>query len=199
MKQEERVLLFEKLSYALKLLHLIISHLCSSRKTQAQIPSALNLQSSSTLGTGYVKTHQERLDRDEDKEVRYAMDGRNQKGKGKRKRGNQVFNSGATDESDVDDGMKVIPEDAERDEELGSEGEDYEGRTRSNPVVLVDSGFSTSEVTSQQKITKIEVGSALQRNADGTVVGPRISRRKLKGTQVGCALIRRPSTTNVAL
>jgi ATP-dependent RNA helicase DHX37/DHR1 len=57
---------------------------------------SVNLQSSSTLGTGRAYTHQERLDKAEDKEVRKALDGRS----GKRKRHNDQF---VVEEPDTDD------------------------------------------------------------------------------------------------
>ncbi|OBZ71658.1 putative ATP-dependent RNA helicase PB1A10.06c, partial [Grifola frondosa] len=62
LKKEERLVLFEKLF---------------TRKSQAQVSTALNLQSSSTLGTGRPATHQELLDKQEDKDIRRAMDGSN--------------------------------------------------------------------------------------------------------------------------
>ncbi|KAJ4482133.1 P-loop containing nucleoside triphosphate hydrolase protein [Lentinula aciculospora] len=65
LKKEERVTLFEKLS-----------------QSQAQLPSSIHLQSSSTLGTGKSITHQDLLDRQENKEIRRAIEGRS----GKRKR-----------------------------------------------------------------------------------------------------------------
>ncbi|KAK7056793.1 putative ATP-dependent RNA helicase DHR1 [Paramarasmius palmivorus] len=80
LKKEERVQIFEKLS-----------------QSQAQISSSLELQSSSTLGTGRTTTHQEQNDKSEDKEVRRALEGRG----GKRKRNNDVYD--VVEESDADD------------------------------------------------------------------------------------------------
>lgn len=62
--------------------------------------------------------------------------------------------------------------------------EEEEGMSRSNPVVIVDSGFSTAPAASISTVTQIEVGSALQRNADGSAVTPRISERKPKQARV---------------
>ncbi|KAL4251928.1 hypothetical protein ABKN59_002637 [Abortiporus biennis] len=166
LKQEERVVLFEKLS-----------------KTQASLPSALDLQSSSTLGTGYAKTHKERIDKEEDKTLRKTITGVST-GKGKRKRGGQAYTSGATDSEEEDfdkeEGVRVSEESYDNVEETQEEL----GKTRSKPVVVVDSGFSTVDLTLQPNVTKIEeAGSALRRNADGSIAAPRISQRKPKGTK----------------
>lgn len=150
----------------------------TSRKSQAELPNILALQSSATLGTGAAKTHQERLERDEDKQVRQAMDRTSQgKRKGSKQRRRQPAHSapsGLTDESG--DGM---------DSDVGMVfNEEEEGMSRSNPVVIIDSGFSTAPAASVPTVTQIEVGSALQRNADGSAVAPRISERKPKQAKV---------------
>ncbi|THH27990.1 hypothetical protein EUX98_g6197 [Antrodiella citrinella] len=156
LKSEGRVVLFDKLS-----------------KSQAELPNTLGLQSSSTLGTGAAITHLERIERDEHKATRRAFDGSSQKKKGKKQRNRfsgHVAPSGVTDESDVEDS----------DAEMLSADEE-EGKSRSNPVVIVDSGFSTAPAASVPSINQIpEVGSALQRNPDGSVMAPRISARKTK-------------------
>ncbi|ESK95022.1 dhx37 protein [Moniliophthora roreri MCA 2997] len=77
LKKEERVQILEKLS-----------------QSQAQIPSSLHLQSSSTLGTGKTSTHQERNEKLEDKEMRRVLEGRG----GKRKRNNDFYD--VVEESD---------------------------------------------------------------------------------------------------
>lgn len=160
-----------------------------TRKTQAQLPNALHLQSSSTLGTGYVKTHQERLDKDEDKEVRRIMDGRQVKTKGKRTRGRNLFSGNALYASDEeksdgenDDHMESSSNQAKVDDRQIDEGD---GSSKSKPVVLVDTGFSTSKVLSLPAVTKIsEVGSALRRNDDGSMAVPHVSKKIPKGTKV---------------
>lgn len=75
------------------------------RQSQAQLPSTIHLQSSSTLGTGRVSTNKERLERLEDKEVRRAVDGRTGK---RHRRGDDydVLLPGNSDAED-DDGMDV--------------------------------------------------------------------------------------------
>ncbi|KAI0926970.1 hypothetical protein AcW1_007657 [Taiwanofungus camphoratus] len=166
LKQEERVLLFEKLS-----------------KSQAQLPTTLQLQSSSTLGTGKTITHKDLLDKQEDKEVRKAMDGR--AGKGKRRRRNltssAVYDSDDDDDTDGDRHMRVDIDDVQIEERADPHEE--EGMSRARPVVVVDSGFATTVLPAEETVatplTSI-VGSALQRNSDGSVVAPRIVKRKPK-------------------
>ncbi|KIK69520.1 hypothetical protein GYMLUDRAFT_33890 [Collybiopsis luxurians FD-317 M1] len=89
LKKEERVQLFEKLS-----------------QSQAQLPSSIHFQSSSTLGTGKPTTHQERLDKLEDKQVRRALDGRS----GKRKRHDGLFEVVEADTDDDQDDLDSIAE-----------------------------------------------------------------------------------------
>ena len=147
-----------------------------SSKSQAEIHSVLGLQSSSTLGTGAAKTHQDRLDREEDKEIRRAFDG-TALGRGNKRRRRQPKHEVAYDATDESDGIESVVGAMSVDEE--------EGKSRTNPVVIVDSGFSTAPVDSGPKITLIgEVGSALQRNADGSTVAPRISKKKPKQQKV---------------
>ncbi|KAJ3556480.1 hypothetical protein NM688_g2004 [Phlebia brevispora] len=159
LKQEERVVLFEKLS-----------------KTQAQLPNALSLASSATLGTGRAITHKELVEREEHHEVKRTMHGRSHAGKRKR--------SALTYDSPVDE---YASDDAREDSEKDFDGamavesrepESTPGSSRANPVVLVDSGFST-KVEVPTPVTTM-VGSALQRNADGTVVAPRVVKKKKK-------------------
>lgn len=148
-----------------------------SRKSQAQVPSALNLQSSATLGTGSAKTHKEILDHQEDKDIRHALSG--QTSKRKRKRKGPAYTSGASDdsgndESDFDDGMQVDEQDEPSDDD------DELGKSRSRPIVVVDSGFSTAPATSEVAVTKIssEVGSALKRDVNGKAVAPAVKKAK---------------------
>ena len=148
-----------------------------SRKSQAQVPSALNLQSSATLGTGSAKTHKEILDHQEDKDIRHALSG--QTSKRKRKPKGLAYTSGASDdsgndESDFDDGMQVDEQDEPSDDD------DELGKSRSRPIVVVDSGFSTAPATSEVAVTKIssEVGSALKRDVNGKAVAPAVKKAK---------------------
>ncbi|EMD39965.1 hypothetical protein CERSUDRAFT_92451 [Gelatoporia subvermispora B] len=165
LKQEERLVLFDKLS-----------------KTQAQLSTALHLQSSSTLGTGKPSTHKERLEKDEDKEVRHAISGV----KGKRSRIRDAYSRHSAKESDEeDDGLPTEFMQVDQEERATASPQPEEGSSRATPIVVVDEGFSTHQVLEGPKISVI--GSALQRNADGTVVAPKIVTRKSKGAKASFA------------
>ncbi|KAL0579130.1 putative ATP-dependent RNA helicase DHR1 [Marasmius crinis-equi] len=137
LKKEERVQLFEKLS-----------------QSQAQIPSSLQLQSSSTLGTGRVRTHQEITDRVEDKEVRRALDGRT----GKRKR-HEIF--------DVVDGS----------DDEGSDVSELADEAPSKSAQI-------SNVTANDTASQPVVGGALKRDANGNVVAPKVRQPSQKNKSV---------------
>jgi ATP-dependent RNA helicase DHX37/DHR1 len=136
--------------------------ICS--QSQAQVPT-LNLQSSSTLGTGKISTHRERLEKLEIKEARRVLGGRS----GKRRRNNDSHDAHGPSSSD-------------------NEGEntdcsviaiDDNGADEAEPIA-VDSNSINRSVSS----TSATIGSALQRNADGTVVVPKIVARNAKGKNV---------------
>ena len=140
------------------------------------------LASSSTLGTGRAKTHQERIEQEEHHEIKRALDGRT--GTGKRKRSAQVMvdSHDSADDSessveplDTSERATICIEDKDTDElpEIGS--------SRSNPVVVVDSGFSTSPQDPQPPAVS-SVGSALKLNSNGNVIAPRISKKKVKSS-----------------
>ncbi|KAH9841541.1 P-loop containing nucleoside triphosphate hydrolase protein [Rhodofomes roseus] len=166
LKQDERVEIFEKLS-----------------KSQAQLSTTLQLQSSATLGTGKASTHKDMLDKQEDKEVRRALDGMTRKGK--RGQGKQNILTSYDAESEGEDSMRVDGEPANQD----TEGD--VGTSRANPVVIVDSGFSTAKLspgeTPAAVAHAVQVGSALKRTADGSAVAPKISKRKPKGSKTAFA------------
>ncbi|KAI8995457.1 P-loop containing nucleoside triphosphate hydrolase protein [Trametes punicea] len=165
LKQEERLALFEKLS-----------------KSQAQASTALQLQSSATLGTGKPSTHLHRLEKQEDLEVKRAVDGRSEKRK--RRRRNDALFPAVSDSEGSEEGDHAGM-DVDRNEGFSHEYEDVqEGMSRSKPVVIVDSGFSTKvqspEPEVRTTILPSAVGSALRHNPDGTVVAPKIVKRKPK-------------------
>ena len=144
--------------------------------------TTLNLQSSATLGTGKPVTHQQRLDEQEDREVKRAMGGRS--APSKRRRRPNTF--------DAPDIESDPGEDTGSDPQMDIDCQDIEGEgpSRSKPVVVVDSGFSTalrpSTFDDEEPLPQgTQVGGALKRNADGTVVAPRISERKSKSTKAG--------------
>ncbi|KAF8073607.1 P-loop containing nucleoside triphosphate hydrolase protein [Lyophyllum atratum] len=154
LKKEERVLLFEKLA-----------------QTQAEIPSSSHLQTSSSLGTGKVSTHQERSERLEDKEVRRALDGR----AGKRKRNDDIYAVVHVDEKDSDREDEYLLASA-------GEGETSSRRKERSSAGTEEAPSLTIQTITMQAIasTSSAVGSALKRNSDGTVAAPKV-RQKTKG------------------
>ncbi|CCM01865.1 uncharacterized protein FIBRA_03936 [Fibroporia radiculosa] len=162
LKQEERVVLFEKLS-----------------KSQAQLSTSFQLQSSSTLGTGKTTTHKELLDKQEDKEVRRVMDGRMKRGKRQRILATATESNSEDSDDDLDAGTSK--------EDKWEQYHAQEGSSRSNPVVIVDSGFATEMLPPEppQPTAPVisAVGGALKRNPDGSIVAPKIGKRKRKSTK----------------
>jgi ATP-dependent RNA helicase DHX37/DHR1 len=149
------------------------------RKSQAQLPTTLHLQSSSTLGTGKVSTNKERLDKLEDKEIRRALEGR----AGKRKRGEDRFDILHVDDADDDDddGSEVWG-----DLEMGREGKPEQQATVDAPkAVEVDFESTSQHMTSEPSV----VGSALRRNLDGSVTAPRIATKSKQGQKVDIACL----------
>lgn len=93
---------------------------------------------------------------------------------GKRKRSAVTYDSAAEDDdmSDEDFEMKDVMPDAENEEDEAT----VPGSSRTNPVVVVDSGFATAVEMPAPATTTI--GGALQRNSDGTIIAPRIVKKK---------------------
>jgi len=144
---------------------------CGSQ-SQAQLPTTLHLQSSSTLGTGKASTNRERLDKLEDKETRRAIEGR----AGKRKRDGDkydVLHAGDDDDED-DDGIDI----------------DTNGREKINirragqPQAVAAHSESLPLTTQPTASVSSSVGSALRRNPDGTLVAPRIAKKRTKKVSI---------------
>jgi ATP-dependent RNA helicase DHX37/DHR1 len=89
-------------------------YLTQSSQSQAQLPTTLLLQSSSTLGTGKASTNKERLEKLEDKETRRAIEHH----AGKRKRNGDKFDVlHADDDADDDgEGMEIVIQEKMKDE-----------------------------------------------------------------------------------
>ncbi|KAK7048361.1 P-loop containing nucleoside triphosphate hydrolase protein [Favolaschia claudopus] len=120
-------------------------------QSQASLPTTLHLQSSSTLGTGKPTTHRDHQDKLEDKEIRRALDGRT----GKRRRQTDSYVVTRPDD-DPDDGSSEDDASSSRDE-----------------IAQVSEPQPTSSAAPV-------VGSALQRNPDGSTVAPKIVPRSKK-------------------
>ncbi|KAF8158281.1 P-loop containing nucleoside triphosphate hydrolase protein [Crassisporium funariophilum] len=155
LKKEERVLIFEKLI-----------------QTQASLPSSL-LQSSATLGTGKLSTHQELQEKAEDRDVRKAFAGQ----AGKRKRHQDAFPiHHAEEELDSEDGNL-----------LGGSSRNTPTRIAQDSlersITVVDSSTQHSSMPPNSSQNASTVGGALHRNPDGSVAAPKV-RVRSKGKQV---------------
>ena len=147
-----------------------------SSKSQAQVPAALHLQSSATLGTGRALTHAELLEKEEHQEVKRAIEGGPANHK-KRKRPTKTYAFAASDsEGELSDAGMLVSDTSAKvpEEELG--------KTRTTPVVIVDSGFSTiQEKIEPAPSTNLSyIGSALKQAPDGSLVAPRLVKRTAK-------------------
>lgn len=139
----------------------------------------MNLQSSATLGTGKAITHQERLENAEHKNVQRLLDSSSGRGSKKRKRSVRTYVE-ASEDSEGE--FSHLDEDTDHTEESP-----VSGLSRDNPVVLVDTGFSTTVEHVETATTT--VGGALRRNADGTIAAPRITQKKSNSKTVSDPLV----------
>jgi len=146
-------------------------------KTQASLSTSV-LQSSSTLGTGKASIFQERQEKDEDIFVKKSLLGQS----GKRKRHQDIFavQDAGDDEDLADESLTGQPE----------EDREFQNNTKgdhSKPEVRVVEG-PASLVPKSSTQAALSVGSALQRNANGSVIAPK-TRPMSKGKHVRRALV----------
>ncbi|KAL4073219.1 P-loop containing nucleoside triphosphate hydrolase protein [Scleroderma yunnanense] len=134
-------------------------------QTQTTMPSVA-LHSSSTLGTGKSMSNRQRLDRAEDLDVRRAIDGRI----GKRRRQNPDY-SDVTQSDSESEGSNHY----DIDEDINPSTSELVSIAA---VSIVD--LSSGSVV-PVKPTQSVVGGALKRNSDGTLVTPRVVKKKEKG------------------
>jgi hypothetical protein len=167
--------IFDKLAYV-GYLSLGI-YLTSLSKTQASLSTSV-LQSSSTLGTGKASTFQERQEKDEDIFVKKSLLGQS----GKRKRHQDIFAVQDPGDEDLADGF--LPGQLEADREFQN---NTNGDHSTAEVGVVEGPPSLPPKSSTQ--TALSVGSALQRNANGSVIAPKI-RPMSKGKHVRRALVK---------
>ena len=146
------------------------------RKSQVELPG-LNLKSSATLGTGRTSSHKEMFDRLEDKEVWRAS---------KKTRLDPMIDQDSGDEEDynippagVTQQSRTSPADQTRRSRtpcVRSAAED----TRTSPIP------ATSALTALVTAAPASVGSALRKNADGSVAArkilPKRNKTKVKKT-----------------
>ncbi|KAG1801054.1 P-loop containing nucleoside triphosphate hydrolase protein [Suillus variegatus] len=154
LRKEERLVIFEKLA-----------------QTQAQT-SSLDLQSSSTLGTGATYTALERQEKLEDKEVRRAMEGH----PNKRRRRHNDFTiheyADSEDESDAMDGIGLV----EKADQTPEQHDEHEHEGPVTKEFFTDP--PTASTVSQPAESTFTVGGALKRNPDGSVVAPLVVNKK---------------------
>ncbi len=191
MKKEERVQLFQRLTYVTTIEFQTFSLLTMKhRETQAQV-SPLVLQSTATLGSGQPQTHAERLALQEDKEVRREIDGRSSSRRKRRK----LAPSGAY--ADLLDPVEKEDQDEEFLEQEPRAVTQWPTLSRPATLALdspqnesrVSSSHSSPQPTSHSPTQKHppptfeagnQLGAGLKRNADGTIVVPRVVPKRPK-------------------
>lgn len=129
-------------------------------KTQATITSVA-LHSSATLGTGKIMTNRQRLDKAEDLNVRCTIDGKI----GNRRRRNMDYSGARSSDSDHEQSEYYDPD-------------SNSFPTSIDTVSMVD--FSSGSVP-PEKQAQSAVGGALKRNPDGTLIAPRVVKKKESG------------------
>jgi ATP-dependent RNA helicase DHX37/DHR1 len=151
---------------------------CFPSQSQTETDSFV-LQSSATLGTGRTSTAKERAEHQEHQEVSNMILGR----AGKRRRRGALDSAptgiSGDEESDVDNANNDVPDRIRSVRAPSSSG----AGTKQDPVVVVDQPFAAPK-PSPAAPSSVIVGSALKRNADGTVAQPRVIQRKAKGKKV---------------
>lgn len=134
--------------------------------------SSAILQSSSTLGTGKLSTFEERQEKAEDALVRKSLAGQ----AGKRKRHQDVYTVEDVSSDDGDNDKDIRPKKQTR---LDVEGiED----NSSNDIMVVDAPLNPPP----KKASESSVGSALHRNADGSIAMPKV--RPPKAGKMVCSI-----------
>ncbi|KAF7314366.1 hypothetical protein MKEN_00909300 [Mycena kentingensis (nom. inval.)] len=134
-------------------------------QSQASLPTTLHLQSSSTLGTGKATSHSEQLAKYEDKDIRRALDGNS----GRRRRNRESFAVVERDSASGSDSDNPIEVDDDEDQPAA-------------PRIDSLAPLPTPSVSSAHPVAPGLVGGALKRNADGSVVAPRIAPKLQKKT-----------------
>jgi ATP-dependent RNA helicase DHX37/DHR1 len=142
----------------------------------------LALKSSSTLGTGNILTNIEKRERDEDLEVRRAFDGTT--GNRRRTKDNYAVMHVESGEDDDDSDGELRASPGPR-AQVGLTPDDPIDAREPMDVEVVDSSDAPF-VSAPPPPPPAAVGGALKRNADGSVVAPRI---KTKSKDKKVALI----------
>jgi ATP-dependent RNA helicase DHX37/DHR1 len=132
-------------------------------QAQASLSSSV-LYSSASLGTGNLSTHQQLQEKAEDREIKKAFIGLS----GKRKRHQDQFHIHGPDE---DDDVSEVESPPQRLEEGWLE---QKTGTLAEPDANAISQIEPIQSQSKAHSLPVVVGSALQRNPDGSAVAPKI-------------------------
>ncbi|KAF8305660.1 P-loop containing nucleoside triphosphate hydrolase protein, partial [Clavulina sp. PMI_390] len=160
LKKEERQVLFEKLA-----------------KTQAQVPST-SLHSSASLGSGRLKSNSRILEEEEDKAIRRAL---TSTGSRKRRRVSKTIGINVSDEDDSDD--SEYPDPTPHEEEASDillSASPVPAPIPPQPVEPPPEPVANTPQSLVLPPTPVVVGSGLKRNADGTVIAPRVVPKRVK-------------------
>lgn len=123
------------------------------------------LHSSALLGSGKLSTHQELQERAEDRDIRKALSGQS----GKRKRHQDHFHIHGPNEDDDISEVESHPEILEK------EFLEQTGTLAPNIVIP-----PIAPIQSKAHNLPVMVGSALQRNSDGSAIAPKIRAKSEK-------------------
>lgn len=127
------------------------------------------LHSSASLGTGKLSTYQELQDKAEDRDIRKALNGLS----GKRKRHQDHFLIHAPDEDDDVSEVESHPEKEWLEQNAGTSAE----QDATNVVIPPTDSI---QFRSEAHSLPVVVGSALQRNPDGSTIAPQIRAKSEK-------------------
>jgi ATP-dependent RNA helicase DHX37/DHR1 len=153
-----------------------VSYLCSATcldflsQAQASLSSSV-LYSSASLGTGKLSTHQQLQEKAEDREIRKVFIGLS----GKRKRHQDHFHIHGPDKDD--DVSEVESHSQKLEEGLLEQNTETLAEQDSTAVV---SQIDSIQFQSKAHSLPVVVGSALQRNPDGSAVAPKIYAKSKK-------------------
>lgn len=145
-------------------------------QSQAEIDH-IKLQSSSTLGSGRAYTHADRLAIAEDHEVRRAV--------GKRKRGSLLRSAEGNEDYASEEEAQGRQRPKLSEDRSGEDADDTEWggidteATGNSPAATPGQSARPSSAGPSTSVYG-QIGGALQRNPDGTIVAPRVIKRKAK-------------------
>ena len=140
-------------------------------QAQASLSSSV-LYSSASLGTGKLSTHQQLQEKAEDREIRKAFIGLS----GKRKRHQDHFHVDGPDEDDDVSEVESHPRRLEKEQSTGTMAE-QDANAVISQIDPIQSQFKAHSLP-------VVVGSALQRNPDGSAVAPKIYTKSEKQVPV---------------